>query len=190
MCTALTLLLTVAMAAAAPDSSGLRRGNDHFRLGMSRAEVDSAVARRALEVMSNGTAFLVCGSNDPAIEYEQYSFFIPPHGEQLLWKVTLGYRLESTPTDLDSVMTRLTKLLGPPTSDSGANAVTPDVWGEHPLPPPRLVSWEDPSTSVRLGARWSREPDRDADRMLVTWTDRRIQRLVEARRKKDKPAAE
>jgi len=44
-------------------------------------------------------------------------------------------------------------------------------------------------TAVQLGARWTGAPDPNADRMMVTWVDRRLQKLVEARRKKDKATA-
>src|SRR5262245_42817527 len=181
---ALTLLLSLVLSAAGP--SALPRGCDQFRLGMVRAEVDSAVAKRRLDVITDDTAFLVCGSDDPLIEYEQYTFFLPPHGEPTLWKVTLGYRLESSRTNLDSVRVRLERRLGAPSSDSDDNVPPSDVYGNRPMPAERQVMWVDAATSVRLGGRWSAEQDRNADRMLVTWTDRHIQRLIEARRKKDK----
>ena len=92
---ALTVLLAIVASAGTPGSSFLPRGNDLFRLGMSRAQVDSAVAGRKLAVLSDGTAYLVCASDDPLVEYEQYSFFLPPHGYEVLWKVTIGYRLEA-----------------------------------------------------------------------------------------------
>lgn len=187
---ALTLLLSLVLSAGGPSPTSLPRGSERFRLGMVRAQVDSAVAARRLDVITDDTAYLVCGSDDPAIEYEQYSFFLPPHGEPTLWKVTLGYRLEYTRADLDSVRVRLTARLGTPSSDSDDNVPPADVYGNRPMPAERQVLWVDDATSVRLGGRWNAEPDRNADRMLVTWTDRRTQRLIEARRKKDKAAAQ
>lgn len=180
-----TVLLALGLLAAAP-SSPLPRGNDDFRLGMTRVQVDSAVAARRLEVISDGTAFLVIASHDPEVEFEQYSFFQAPHGIELLWRVTVGYRLESTRADLDTVRTELEKRLGPPVGDTGALGGEPNASGEAPPASARRVTWADPAVAVLLGARWGAEPDRRADRMLVTWTDRRIQRLVEARRKKEK----
>jgi hypothetical protein len=177
------LLLTVATASAA---APLPRGNGDFRLGSFRAEVDSTVAARGLTVLSSGTAFLACASDDPDVEFEQYSFFQAPHGIVLLWRVTIGYRLGTSRADLDSVLVDLRHDLGEPSSDTGA-AAERDPRTEGPLPPgARSVIWADPSTAVQLGARWSDEPPQPSDRMMVTWTDRRLQRLVEARRKKGK----
>lgn len=185
MTIALAVLLTV-VASVAPGSATLPRGNDLFRLGMSRAQVDSAIAGRALTVISDGTAFLVCAGDDPTVEYEQYSFFVPPHGTEALWKVTVGYRLAATRQDLDHVRIELEELLGPPIADTDQVAA-PDGADRDQRPAGRQLMWLDPATQVRLGGRWTSEPDRNADRMLVTWTDRRIQRLIDARTKKDKP---
>jgi hypothetical protein len=181
---ALALLLTVVASVGSPTPGGLPRGNDLFRLGMTRAEVDSVVAGRALTIISDGTAFLVTGSDDTTVEYEQYSFFLPPHGTELLWKVTIGYRVEATRQDLDRVRVELEEQLGPPAGDSD-RATPPEANGDQPRSDRQLM-WADASTQVRLGGRWTAEPDKNADRMLVTWTDRRIQKLIEARRKKDK----
>lgn len=183
----LTLALTVLTASSVP---ALPRGTEAFRLGTSRAQVDSAVAARALPVISQGTAFLVCGSDDPAVEYEQYSFFRAPHGVTRLWKVTIGYRLAATREDLDGVLAGLQRRLGEPASDTGGATGRTTVTGDPVPPAARQVIWVDPSTAVQLGARWGAEHEREADRMMVTWTDRRLQRLVEARRKQGKSEAE
>ena len=64
----LASLLALALAPgliAASFASSLPRGNDHFHLGMVRSQVDSAIAARGLSVISNGTAFLVCASENP-----------------------------------------------------------------------------------------------------------------------------
>ncbi len=176
-------MLLLAVLAATPPPSALPRGNDHFRLGMTRAQVDSAVAARGLEVVNDGGAFLVCGSDDPAVEYEQYSFFQAPHGMTLLWRVTVGYRLGSSRADLEAVRDTLVGRLGPPASDVGGGPPRVDAAGTpHPAAARQLI-WVDPLTAVQLGARWGEEHERRADRMLVTWTDRRLQRLIEARRK-------
>ena len=100
--------------------------------------------------------------------------------------MTLGYRLESSRTDMDSVRVRLERRLGPPSSDTDDDVPPSDGYGNRPMPAERQVMWVDAATSVRLGGRWNAEQDKNADRMLVTWTARHIQRLVEARRKKDK----
>ncbi len=178
------LALSVLTASSAP--SALPRGTEDFRLGISRAQTDSAVAARSLPVISQGSAFLVCGSDDPTVEYEQYSFFLAPHGVTRLWKVTIGYRLGTAREDLDLVLADLGRRLGKPASDTGGSTGKTTVTGEPVLPAARQVIWVDPSTAVQLGARWGAEHERQADRMMVTWTDRRLQRLVEARRKQGK----
>lgn len=174
------LVLAISVWTVAPP---LPRGNEDFRLGMSRAQVDSAVTARALTVVSSGSAYLVCASDDPAVEYEQYSFFRAPHGMVFLWKVTIGYRLGATREDLDSLLVVMRKSLGDPASDTGAGATETGTGIGSPPPPPgaRQVIWADRSTAVQAGARWSDEAPGPADRMMVTWVDRRLQRLVEAR---------
>jgi hypothetical protein len=178
------LALTFLTASATPPP--LPRGSDDFRLGMSRAQVDSAVAARKLPVVSSGGVFLVCGSDDPAIEYEHYAFFQAPHGMTFLWRVTIGYRLEASREDLDMVLGDMQRRLGEPASDTGRETRPGTAAGAPPPLAARQVIWADPFTAVQLGGRWSEQPDRAADRMMVTWTDRRLQRLVEARRKKGK----
>ena len=181
----LALALTPGFLGAAP--AELPRGNDHFQLGMTRAEVDSVVAFRRLRIVSNGTAFLVCAGGDSAVEYEQYSFFRAPHGMDYLWKVTLGYRLSASTADYAAVRGEMLRLLGEPSTDTwdGDQAEA----DHRPPSPTQLAVWVDNNVAVRLGARSSGSPDPNADRMMVTWTDRRLQRLIEARRKKDRTAA-
>jgi len=181
------VVFALAVLTAASAAPSLPRGSDDFRLGMLRAEVDSAVAARRLPVISSTSAFLVCGSDDGSVEYEQYSFFQAPHGMTLLWKVTIGYHLDTPRQVLDQALAELERRLGEPASDTGSGA-EPAPFSDAPPPPAeRQVIWVDARTAVQLGARWSDAPDRAADRMMVTWTDRRLQRLVEARRKQAKP---
>jgi len=177
--------ILVTTLATAQGSATLPRGDGHFRLGMFRAQVDSAVSARGLAILSSGSTFLVCSSEDPAIEYELYSFFQAPHDIQLLWKVTVGYRLDASPDVLEQVRADLGSRLGDPASDTGMPAQRA-TGSRHGNPLERRIVWADASTAVRLGGRWREEPDPRADRMLVTWTDRRLQRLVEARRKQDR----
>jgi hypothetical protein len=177
---ALALALTPGFLCASP--AELPRGDSHFHLGMSRAQVDSAVAARQLRVISNGTAFLVCAGGDTAVEYEQYSFFREPHGLDILWKVTIGYRLSASIADYASVRGEMRRVLGEPSTDTWDGE---EAEADHRPPATmQLAVWADNSVAVRLGARWIGSPDANADRMMVTWTDRRLQRLVEARRKK------
>lgn len=181
------LIVALAVYSATPAPAPLPRGNDEFRLAMSRAQVDSAVAARRLRVLSSGSAFLVCASHNPEVEYEQYSFFQAPHGITFLWRVTIGYRLTTSREDLDIVLAELERRLGEPASDTGGAAEPGTATGAPPTPTARQVIWADPLTAVQLGGRWGDDQSRKADRMMVTWTDRRLQRLVDARRKKGKP---
>ena len=188
MTPAVPVMLGLAILATASAPSPLPRGSADFRLGVFRAQVDSAVAARQLPVISNGSAYLVCGSDDPRVEYEQYSFFQAPHGIRLLWKITIGYHLGASRGDLDTVLTDLRELLGEPSSDTGGATGATNAAGELVQPPARQVIWADPSTAVQLAARWGDGPPHPADRMMVTWTDRRLQRLIDARRKNGKSA--
>lgn len=180
------VVFALALGVFAADSAPpLPSGNGHFRLGMSRAQVDSAVSSRGMEVISSGLTFLACRSDDPAVEYEQYSFFQMPHGMLILWKVTIGYRLDASAADFAAARDELKRRLGEPASDSWVvGDAAPN--GSRPGPSAGQAIWADPFTTVQLGARWSTAPDRNAERMMLTWTDRRLQRLVEARRKRDR----
>jgi hypothetical protein len=180
---ALILALAVSTTSAPPP---IPRGSEEFQLGMSRAQVDSAIAARKLAVISNGTEFIVSASEDPRVEYEQYSFFTAPHGLTFLWKVTIGYRLDVAAEDFDNVLGELQRKLGEPASDTGSSARRGTLAGAPPPPTARKVIWVDSRTAVQLGGRWGNEQTRKADRMMVTWTDRRLQRLVDARRKHGK----
>ncbi len=181
-------VLALGILGAGP-SAPLPHGNDHFRLGMSRSQVDSAVAARGLSVISNGTAFLVCASDHPAVEYEQYSFFRAPHGMDFLWKVTIGYRLTASTADYAAARAELERQLGEPAIDSWDAEDSASPGDSRPPATSHRTVWVDALTAVQMGARWTGAPDRNADRMRVSWTDRRLQRLVEARRKKDKTSA-
>lgn len=188
----LVLLLVMGLALGvlgAGPSAPLPRGNDHFYLGMLRSQVDSAVAARRLTVISNGTAYLVCSSDDPRVDYEQYCLFQAPHGTDYLWKVTIGYRFDASPADFAAVREELQRRLGEPTTDTGDAGDASSADDSHPAATTQQAIWADALTAVQLGARWTGAPDPGADRMVVSWTDRRLQRLVEARRKKDKTSA-
>jgi hypothetical protein len=158
-------------------SGALPRGDDRFWLGMTRAQVDSAVAARGDSVITDDTAFLVCGGGDPDVEYVQYSFFRAPHDVDLLWRVTYGYRHGATSAEFARAREGLTRVLGEPqraSNDEGRSGETT-----------QMLAWGDEFISVSLGARWSEHPDPNADRMLVTWIDRRLQKLMQARGKGD-----
>jgi len=171
-------LLMLALAGLAFASTGrpLPHGNDHFRLAMSWAEVDSIIGARGLEVTSSSHEHLTCVPDDPAVEYEQYAFLASPQGPSYLWRVTIAYRVPYRRADYDALRDALAQDLGDP-----AEEVAPtDSSAVH------KVTWVDPGVAIQLAGRWPEHPDERVDRMMVTWTDRRLQRLVEARRAKDK----
>jgi len=170
------LLLALSGLAFAGVERSLPRGNDHFRLMMTWAQVDSAVAARGLEVISSSHEHLACAPDDPGVEFEQYAFLASPQGPSYLWRVTTSYRVPYRRADYEALRDALTKALGEP-----AEVVAPDDSNAV-----HKVTWVDPATAVQLAGRWPVNPDARVDRMLVTWTDRRLQRLVDARRQKDR----
>ena len=186
MRTLVLVLALAAMPAASLAAPAPPRGDDHFRLGMFRSEVDSAVSARGLRVISNGTAFLVCTGSDSTVEYEMYSFFRPPHGDDMLWKVTLGYRTDATLADYGDAHDALKRLLGAPDEDTWHGVPPRD--DSRPLVTAQQTVWNDGTTLVQLGARWDDPPDPNTDRMKVVWIDRRLQRLIIARLKNEKVA--
>ena len=176
------LLLLLSGLAFAPSASGLTDGNGNFRLGLVRAKVDSAIAARRLHVISDRAGFLATTSDDPLVDFEQYVFYTTPAGPSLLWRVTLGYRLDATRENFAEVEADLRQALGDPT-DEPPLADTPEGRASE-----RRMSWSDASVMVQLGARWRKDGDPESDRMRVTWTDRRLQRLVDARRLRERPS--
>lgn len=189
------LLLSLLTLTLAPGFLGasiaaeLPRGTKHFHLGMLRDQVDSLVAARGLSVISNGTAFLVCASKDSTVEFEQYAFFQAPHGTGYLWRVTIGYQRNVSTADYAAVRAGLRRRLGEPASDTWKAGDDSPRDNSRGVTITQQAVWTDLLTIVQLGARWSDSPDPSADRMIITWTDRRLQRLVEARRKKDSSAS-
>jgi hypothetical protein len=183
------LVLALGPLTACASASPLARGDGEFRLGMLRAQVDTVVARNGAAVISDGGAFLVCESDDPMVEYVQYAFYQAPHGMDILWKVTIGYRHGASTADYAAVREELRRRLGEPATDTwqaGDEAAPDDL---RPATTTQRAIWADGSTAVLLGARWTTSPDPNPDRMVVSWTDRKLQRLVEVRRRKDKNTA-
>jgi hypothetical protein len=170
-----SLLLIAALASA---SQLLPRGSHDFQLAYTRGEVDSALTARGAEVISRGPAFIACAGESPAVEFEQYDFAPSAGGQSHLWRVWIAFRVPYTRADFDSLKTQMEVDLGQPNEVTEPEPA--DLAGVHKL------TWVDPLTSVQLAARWPEHPDPRADRMLVVWTDRRLQKLVEAQRK-EKP---
>jgi len=174
----LPLLLALSGLGFASVEHSLPRGNDSFRLAMDRAQVDSAVAARGVRVLSAGNDYLACVPHDPTVEFEQYAFVPSPQGPGYLWRVTIAYRVPYRRAVFDSLRQALARHLGEPAEDVAPRDST-EV---------HRATWVDPMTSVQLAARWPEHPDPRSDRMLVTWTDRRLQKLVEAKRMKERKA--
>jgi hypothetical protein len=172
------VLLALSGLAFAPRTGSLPDGDGNFHLSATRAQVDSSIAARGLHVISDGSGFLATTSDDSLVDFEQYVFFSTPQGPSLLWRVTLGYRLDATREQFAAVEEDLRQLLGDPTVEPPF-ANTPEGRAAE-----RRLSWGDTSVKVQLGARWNPEGDPESNRMRVTWTDARLQRLIDARRKK------
>jgi hypothetical protein len=175
----LSLPLLLLCAAFTTSTSFLPRGSQDFQLAFTRAQVDSAIAARGTEVISRGPAYIACAGSSSRVEFEQYDFASPAAGgESHLWRVWIAFRVPYTRGDFDSLETSLKDDLGQPSEVTEPDPS--DVAGVHKL------TWVDALTSVQLAARWPEHPDPRADRMLVVWTDRRLQKIVEAQRK-EKP---
>jgi hypothetical protein len=162
-------------ADSVPPGRPLPRGTGDFRLGWGFSQVDSALAARRAEVISRGQDFITAGGESPDIEYVLYSFVPMPQSAALLWKVTVAYRVPYGRDDFEAIRNELAEDLGAP-----ADEHAPDVEAGEAE---ERITWVDSRTAVQLGARWT-EPQHDrVDRMLVTWTDRRLQKVVEIKRR-------
>jgi|KBSSwiStaDraftv2_1062776.scaffolds.fasta_scaffold269350_2 hypothetical protein len=173
----LLVLLALSGLAFAPASQPLARGNLAFTLGWARTQVDSALASRNVEVISAGNDFISTPGETPEVEYVEYSFVPMAHRGALLWKVTFGYRLPSDREVFEGAKGTLLGDLGAPQEEHHADVPSGDFEDK--------LTWADASTVVQLGARWSQRQDA-SDRMLVTWIDRRLQKLASVRVNKDK----
>lgn len=181
----LVVLVGLGLAAGrARAAERLARGDHRFWLGMTRAQVDSAVTARREAVISNGVGFLVAAGDEPLAEYVEYRFFRSPHGLEFVWRVTIGYRIGASTTEFAAVREGLVRLLGEPASDSWSAGAIPAPGASKPPTIEHSVTWGDGITGVHLGGRWTDEEHGDADRMKVTWTDRRLQRVVVANARK------
>jgi hypothetical protein len=155
------------------------RGTDEFTLGVTREQIDSTLSRRGVEVLSRGYDFLTCRGPTADIAFESYYFLVGPHGSSQLWRVTIAYETPYAAQQLDGKETELRRDLGEPSQETTAPERRFDD------NPQRVVIWVDPLTQVQLGGR-VRGADDEADRMLVTWTDRKILKQVEAKRRKER----
>lgn len=169
------LLLLLWLPCLTAPAHALPRGTDQFRLAAGRAGLDSSLAARGLAVLSSGATHVTSAGDSPLVEFEQYDFAPSVMGAGLLWRVTVAYRVPYSRADFDSLRAALTSDLGEPAQADEPPAGDPAAIHK--------VTWVDARTSVQLAARWVERPDPRADRMLVVWTDRRLQKLVEAQRR-------
>ena len=171
----LVLLALCAVAFSTPDAT-LPRGNERFHLGWARFQVDSALAARGVERLSAGGDFITTPGESPEVEYVEYSFAPSPHGTGFLWKVTFGYRVPYDRVVFDGARGTLVTDLGPPAEEHLSDPKNGDLLDN--------LTWADARTVVHLGARWSEHQDEGADRMLVTWIDRQLQKRVDSQIRK------
>lgn len=172
----LLALIAFSGLAFTPPTPELPRGTRDFRLGWANFQVDSALDARGAEILSTGFDFITTAGESPEIEYVLYSFATTPQGPSFLWKVTVAYRVPYSHEDFEGVLEALRSDLGPPADEHRAAPKAGDLEDR--------ITWVDVRTAVQLGARWHEPQDERADRMLVTWTDRKLQKAVEKQRRK------
>jgi len=170
----LVLLIAAAMPAAAATPPKLPRGDDVFRLGMSRDELKLALLGAGMRLTQDEPDFVQCEGRDPRVEYEQYSFYALAHGAGVLWRVTFAYKHDLPASEFAEVDSLLRPELGGPT-DSLEVAST----DHYDSVPERRLRWIDDRTMVMLAARWPKSPQ-PADRMIVEWSDLKLRRSIGA----------
>jgi len=168
----LALFSTVAFATPA---ATLPRGNDQFQLGWSMTEVDSTLAANNVEILSRGFDHITA-AGPPGVGFVEYQFAITPDWPSRLWQVTTAYPAPYRRQDFEGVRGTLEGLLGEPSEVKHPKTGDPE----------ERVTWVDQLTAVQLGARWTEPQDPQVDRMVVTWTDRKLQKVVETQRRKQK----
>ncbi len=161
-------------------SAPLPQGDGRFSLGMSRGAFDSLTSQRGVKILSEQSGYVATTSDRELVEFERYAFFHDGTLRPLLWRVTIAYTLPYTRADFGRIEAELRELLGDP------KQVTDVDHQDTGTVPSRAISWSDGFTVVQLAGRWPEIPDPRADRMLVTWTDSRIKRSVDARRKRQR----
>jgi hypothetical protein len=100
------------------------------------------------------------------------------HSSPLLWKVTYGYRVPYGRDVFEGAKGTLIGDLGAPDEEHRSDVQAGDLVDK--------LTWADAATIVQLGARWPERQDEGADRMLVTWVDRRLQKMASVQIKKTK----
>jgi len=178
-CFPLLALCACLTSFAAAARAEIPRGTEEFTLGVTREQIDSTLSRRGVEVLSRGYDFLTCRGPTADIAFESYDFLVGPHGTSQLWRVTIAYETPYAAKQLEGKETELRRDLGEPSQETTAPERRFDD------NPQRVVIWVDPLTQVQLGGH-VRGADDEADRMLVTWTDLKIWKQVQAKRRKER----
>jgi hypothetical protein len=173
----LALVILSGIAFATPGAT-LPRGDDRFQLGWTMTEVDSTLSEQGTEILSRGFDFITAAGEAPGVEFVEYRFATTPDWPSRLWKVTTAYAAPYSRQEFEGVRGTLETVLGSPSEEKRPNAKAGD--------PVERVSWVDQLTAVQLGARWTEPQDPQVDRMIVTWTDRKLQKQVEVERRKQK----
>src|SRR5262245_50742710 len=168
----LLLAAILAPPALADEERTLPRGDDVFVLGATRTATRQALLGAGMKILKSEPGFILCEGRDPNVEYEQYGFFDTPHGDGVLWRVTLSYRLDVDQAVFAGADSALRGLLGDPTDDVASQGG--DIF--NPVPERRL-RWLDSRTLVVLAARWPKER-LPADRMIVEWFDLKYRRAI------------
>ncbi|HET9325439.1 MAG TPA: hypothetical protein VFQ05_01575 [Candidatus Eisenbacteria bacterium] len=163
----LLILLALSGLAFAPATQTLPRGTLAFTLGWARSQVDSALADRGVEPISAGSDFITTPGESPEVEFIEYSFVPMAHRGALLWKVTYGYRVPSDRQVFEGARGTLVGQFGAPHEEHKADVKAGNF--------EEKLLWVDGLTAVQLGARWTERQD-TADRMMVTWVDRKLQK--------------
>lgn len=151
------------------------RGTDEFTLGMPRSEFEALLAKRGLERISESNNVLATGSDRKGAEFERYSFVRSPSDSvMVLYQAVTAYRFPPEKAEFDRVAAELERLLG-------AHAATRGDFDDDDRPVGlHEKTWTGGDFTVRLGARWSDEPDVNTDRMLLTWTDLRLAQVAKS----------
>ncbi len=154
------------------DAGDLPRGTPVFTLGMSREELDSRILQRGLQRISEAHGVVSFSTDVPDGEFERYAFMRAPVDSQIvLWQATIAYKFPVDSTVFRRVAEQLESVLGPPRIVRGGREPGGRLIGLHER------AWTDDRVTVRLAVRWSPESDLNTDRMLLTWTDLRLQRM-------------
>jgi hypothetical protein len=130
---------------------------------MTRAQVDSAVADRGVQIVSDQPGVVSVVSDQPGDQYEQYLFFTSAaNGPSLLWRVTLLYDEKATMEMFDAAAQGLRMQMGDP-------ALVPLVDADKP-PPPELHQLTRPMPT--RSSPWRSSRARASPAIACAWCGR------------------